>query len=84
MGRKSASGHDRAAGRGTSTKHRSPERGAKRLLERTVRACAVAADDELDFATRLRHEGVEVQAVSYDRGRGRGAWLSPDQGQARR
>jgi len=49
-----------------------PERGAKRLLERTVRACAVAADDELDFATRLRHEGVEVQAVSYDRGRGRG------------
>jgi hypothetical protein len=49
-----------------------PERGAKRLLERTVRACAVAAENELDFVKRLRHENVEVQAVSYDRSRGRG------------
>ena len=49
-----------------------PERGAKRLLERTVRACAVAAGDELDFVKRLRHEGVEVEHVTYDRGRGRG------------
>jgi hypothetical protein len=49
-----------------------PERGAKRLLERTVRACAVAAENELDFVKRLRHDNVEVQAVSYDRGRGPG------------
>jgi hypothetical protein len=49
-----------------------PEKGAKRLLERTVRACAVAAGDELDFVRRLRHEGIEVQGVTYDRGRGRG------------
>jgi hypothetical protein len=49
-----------------------PERGAKRLLERTVRACAVAAENELDFAKRLRREHVEVQPVSYDRGRGHG------------
>jgi len=49
-----------------------PERGAKRLLERTVRACAVAAGDELDFIRRVRHEGVEIEGVTYDRGRGRG------------
>ena len=49
-----------------------PERGAKRLLERTVRACAVAASDELDFVRRARHEGVEIEGVTYDRGRGRG------------
>lgn len=49
-----------------------PERGAKRLLERTVRACAVAASDELDFIRRVRHEGVDIEGVTYDRGRGRG------------
>ena len=49
-----------------------PERGAKRLLERTVRACSVAASDELDFIKRVRHEDVDIEAVSYDRGRGRG------------
>jgi hypothetical protein len=49
-----------------------PERGAKRLLERTIRACAVAAGDELDFVKRVRHEGIEIQGVTYDRGRGRG------------
>jgi hypothetical protein len=49
-----------------------PELGAKRLLERTMRACAVAAGDELDYIRRLRHEGVEIQGVEYDRGRGRG------------
>jgi hypothetical protein len=49
-----------------------PEHGAKRILERTVRACAVAAENEIDFVKRLRLENVEVQAVSYDRGRGRG------------
>ena len=49
-----------------------PERGARRLLERTVRACAVAAGDELDFVRRVRHEGVEIEGVTYDRGRGRG------------
>jgi hypothetical protein len=49
-----------------------PQLGAKRLLERTMRACAVAADDELDFVKRLRHEGVEIEGVEYDRSRGRG------------
>ena len=49
-----------------------PQLGAKRLLERTMRACAVAAGDELDYIKRLRHEGVEIEGVEYDRGRGRG------------
>jgi hypothetical protein len=49
-----------------------PQLGAKRLLERTVRACAVAAADELDFVKRLRYEGVEIAGLEYDRGRGRG------------
>lgn len=48
-----------------------PERGARRLLERTLRACAVAASDELDFVRRLRHEGVDIKHAEYDRGRGR-------------
>lgn len=48
------------------------ERSARRLLERTVRACAVAASDELDFVRRVRHEGVDIEGVTYDRGRGRG------------
>ena len=49
-----------------------PQLGAKRLLERSMRACAVAAGDELDYIKRLRHEGVEIEGVEYDRGRGRG------------
>jgi hypothetical protein len=49
-----------------------PQLGAKRLLERTMRACAVAAGDELGYISRLRHEGVEIEGVEYDRGRGRG------------
>jgi hypothetical protein len=36
-----------------------------------MRACAVAASDELDYIKRLRHEGVDVQGVEYDRCRGR-------------
>jgi len=52
-----------------STAH--PERGARRLLERTMRACAVAASDELDFVRRLRHESVDIKHAEYDRGRGR-------------
>lgn len=32
----------------------------------------MAAGDELDFVRRLRHEGVEVEGMTYDRGRGRG------------
>jgi hypothetical protein len=50
----------------------SPQLGAKRLLERTMRACAVAADDELDYVKRLRHECVEIEGMAYDRGRSRG------------
>jgi hypothetical protein len=37
-----------------------------------MRACAVAASDELDYINRLRHEGVDIEGVEYDRGRGRG------------
>ena len=48
-----------------------PELGAKRLLERTMRACAVAAGDELDYIKRVRREGLEIEGVEYDRGRGR-------------
>lgn len=49
---------DRRRGRPVGEHNEHPERGSRRILERVVRACATAADDEADFVLRLRSEGV--------------------------
>ncbi len=49
---------DRRRGRPVGASREHPERGSRRVLERVVRACATAADDETDFVLRLRSEGV--------------------------
>ena len=52
---------DRRRGRGVGERGEREERSTRRRLERVVRACAGASQDEGEFVARLRDHGVQVR-----------------------
>ena len=52
---------DRRRGRGVGERGEHEERSTRRRLERVVRACAGASQNESEFVTRLREHGLQVR-----------------------